>query len=301
LNNRLKRLWTFTPLWGSTVVTDPVVWEDWVFFTSGDTVYKLERKTGQHIWSHAYLSLSGLGRYFPRFQRLFFNSSYGIPVLSRQGEMICVQYATPTGDTGCYVFNGRTHADTQPDPQFEKVHPDWKTIQGPDGMQLEVHDADMGRVPVLRVRDKEGNFLWNSSAISDTFKSCEVCMAFCAPVIAGEVVLFGLQDYTMDRGTPIHFKLFALRLHDGTLAWTYSQSSEDAQALSAGFAAPWCWIVTRVGRDAPVLQLLHTENGKSMQEAQTAGLSSGGVLHEGVFYGGFGRYFMALELIAEDA
>ncbi|MGH7820424.1 MAG: hypothetical protein ACREQ9_11660, partial [Candidatus Binatia bacterium] len=162
---------------------------------------------------------------------------------------------------------------------------------------IDVEDVGSGIAPVLKATDAGGRFLWDSRwAIGDGFEAAEWVSAIGRPVVGGERLLFGISETTLQRGTPVGYRLFALRLEDGALLWRRQNRAGDLEVTSLGFDGASFWLVVRQRDGTPLLRFLEPSSGEVRREALFPGLTGGVAIDGGILYGGFGRSFVAVEL-----
>jgi outer membrane protein assembly factor BamB len=283
--------WAFAPGGPDPIVGEPLVIGDSVFFTRGDTLYELDRSDGRLLWSRVFVRRKGLARIFPRSRRGF-ESQYGVPLLSRRGRLIVISCHTPDGEFIDVALDVHDHREHDPGANFDPF-----TVWASDGSRLDLEGVATGHTPVVRVSDPRGQFLWDSRwAIGDGLESSEWISVIGRPAIAGDRVLFGVRDTTLQRGSPVGYRLFALRLSDGDVLWRQQNRSSDLEVLGAGVDDSVFWIVVRQRDGSPVLRFLRAADGAVVSEARFPGLTGGIALAEGVLYGGFGKTFLAVEL-----
>ncbi|MGH7857261.1 MAG: PQQ-binding-like beta-propeller repeat protein [Candidatus Binatia bacterium] len=284
--------WAFRPGGRDPIVGEPLVIDGSVFFTRGDTLYEVDRETGKLLWSRVFVPRKGLARFLPRRGSLRLESEHGIPLLSRRGALVVVSCRTPDGQFLDLAIDVHHHRDHDPGPDFDPL-----AVWAPSGMKVDVEDVASGHAPILQATDRSGAPLWDSRwAIGDGFEAAEWISAIGRPVIGREQLIFGICETTLQRGAPVGYRLFALRLADGAPRWRQQNRAGDLEITSLGFDGVSFWIVVRQRDGTPLLRFLDSESGGTRSEARFPGLTGGVAIEDGILYGGFGRSFVAVEL-----
>ena len=287
-----EEIWSFRAPAGGTIMGQPLVAGGSVFFTRGDTLYELDRDTGALRSERRFVPRRGFGRLFPGRRNADFEATHGIPMLSRAGNHIVVSCHDPDGGVIDFAVDLASGEESLVEGGFDPM-----TAQAAGGIRLSIDGNVTGKMPVLCAEDAEGHFLWDSRwAETRGFASSDWLSAIGRPVPAGDRVLFGVAETTVERGTPIGYRLMALRLADGSELWERINRATDRTVLGTGFDGRWFWVLVLQRDGVPLLRFHDPEDGEPRHEARFPGLTGGVAIADDTLYGGFGRSLVAVRL-----
>lgn len=287
-----EELWSFPAPVGGRLVGAPLVAGGSVFFTRGDLLYELGRETGEARSRRVFLPRRGIDRIFPQRRNRDFESTHGIPMLSLDGSRLVVSCHTPRGEAVDFAVDLEAGRESVLDEEFDPL-----SVRTPDGTRLSIDGNATGKMPLLCARDAEGRFLWDSRGLlTRGFASAGWLSVTGRPVPAGDRVLFGVRETTLEGGVPVGYKLMALGLADGRSLWERINRATDRDVLGTGFDGRSFWILVSQRDGGPLLRFHDPEDGEPRGEARFPGLTGGVAVAGDVLYGGFGRSLVAVRL-----